>query len=58
MAVVSMVIEGKYDMNGVMTTRCSLMIDVRRSVSYRARLVMTNFNGEALVWSNFVQDWS
>lgn len=40
MDVVSMVIEGKYDMNGVTTSRCSLMVEVRRSMSYRARLVM------------------
>lgn len=47
MAVVSMVIKGKYDINGVMTTRCCLVVEVRRSVSYRAHLVMLDFSGEA-----------
>lgn len=57
MAVVCMDTEGKYDMDGVTTTRCSVMVEVRRSVSYRAHLVMLDFSGEALNHT-YVQDWS
>lgn len=54
MAVVSMVTKGKCDMNGVTTTRCSLMVEVRRSVIYRLHLVMLDFSGMALSYTSLV----
>lgn len=33
MAVVSLVTKRKHDINGVTTTRCSLMFEVRRSMN-------------------------
>lgn len=38
----------KHDMDGVMTLRCSLMVEVRMSMIYRAHLVMLNLSGVAL----------
>lgn len=54
MAVVSLVTKGKHDMNSVTTTRCSLMVEVRRSVIYRDHLVMLDFSGVALSSTHLV----
>lgn len=59
MSVVNMDTEGKCDMNGITTTRCSLMVEVRRSVIYRLHLVMLDFSSVVLsymCWSNRVLD--
>lgn len=48
MAVVSMATRGKYDTDSVTTTRCSLTVEVTRSVGCRAHLLKSDYSGDAM----------